>query len=369
MKVLVTGGGTGGHFYPALSVMNQLKKEKTVRQICYIGTGKGLESEIAPRYDWIDFRTITLTGLSRNSLLGFIKGIAFLPIGMIQSLLIIIRFKPDLIYGTGGYTTFPPAFWGVLLRIPVITHELNLKPGITNRLISRFGTKVLLSYPQTEGFITAKDTEVTGTPVREEVRNPGKDIGPGAFGLKPDSPIILVFGGSQGSRALVEKIFTEFEEKEISENLPFQFLVQTGEEEYSSYQSRLRELDTEEIKLVDYIEKMGEAYELSDLVISRGGAGTMAELVETRKPALIVPWEDAAENHQYYNARYLDENGGALLVEENDWLELPLLATLEEIIKTDGTLEEMSKNYLEIDNWRGAHGVIDAFKDAINEGE
>ncbi|MFB6216120.1 MAG: glycosyltransferase, partial [Candidatus Aenigmatarchaeota archaeon] len=127
--------------------MKKLHEESKEHRICYIGTGRGLEAKIAPGYDWLEFKTITIRGLSRQSLKGFLKGLVLLPVGLIQTLFVIRNFKPDLIYGTGGYTTFPPAFWGAILRIPVLTHELNLRPGITNRILSRFVTKVLLSYP------------------------------------------------------------------------------------------------------------------------------------------------------------------------------------------------------------------------------
>ncbi|MBS3765104.1 UDP-N-acetylglucosamine--N-acetylmuramyl-(pentapeptide) pyrophosphoryl-undecaprenol N-acetylglucosamine transferase, partial [Candidatus Bipolaricaulota bacterium] len=130
-----------------------------------------------------------------------------------------------------------------------------------------------------------------------------------------------------------------------------------------------KQLNTDTVSLVDYVENMGDAYSLSDMVISRGGAGTMAELIEAREPALVIPWEGAAENHQFYNARYLEENGGALLVEEDEWLDLSLLDTLEEIFTTEGKLEEMSRSYLKSDRWSGAEGVIKVLKDIINEGE
>ncbi|MFP4630918.1 MAG: UDP-N-acetylglucosamine--N-acetylmuramyl-(pentapeptide) pyrophosphoryl-undecaprenol N-acetylglucosamine transferase [Candidatus Acetothermia bacterium] len=369
MRILVTGGGTGGHFYPALSVMKALKASTNEHQICYVGTGEGLEAEVAPDYEWLDFRIITLTGLSRSSILGFLKGIAFLPVGLIQTLLVVISFKPDAIYGTGGYTTFPPAFWGILLGVPVITHELNLKPGITNRVVSRFVNKVLLSFPETENLLSGKNSKVTGTPVREEIRNPSEDLGPNDFGLRPDSPIILVFGGSHGSRILANKVFRSFEEARGKASRSFQFLVQTGKNRYSEFENRLKRLETEKIRITDYIKNMGDVYSLSDLVVSRGGAGTMAELIEARKPAIIVPWKGAAENHQFHNARYLEEIGGALLVEEEEWKGLSLLETLEDIFTTDGRLEEMSRSYAEITKWSGAGGVVDTINEIVGEVE
>jgi len=369
MRLLVAGGGTGGHFYPALTVMKKLNEENQDHDICYMGTGRGLESRIAPRFDWFEFKTINVRGLSRQSPINFIKGLAFLPLGMIQAFLAIRRFDPDVIYGTGGYTTFPPAFWGVVLGIPVLTHELNLKPGITNRILSRFVTKVLLSYPDTEDSLTVRDSRVTGTPVRQEIFEKKTASGPENFGLNPDSPIILIFGGSKGSKALIEKTIQEFEQRSKKTEIPFQFLIQTGSDNYSVFRRRVNTLPSDKISLVEYIEEMGDAYGMSDLVICRGGAGTMAELVATEKPAIIVPWSGAAENHQYYNGRYLEKKGAAFLIEEAEWFDYPLLETLTDLFSSEDKLREMSENYGDMDGNNGAREVVKTIKDTISEGE
>ncbi len=369
MRVLVTGGGTGGHFYPALTVMKKLQRENQKHQICYLGTGRGLESGVAPRYDWIDFRTVTVTGLSRGNFWGFLKGLIFLPLGLIQTLLVFWDFKPEIVYGTGGYTTFPPAFWGILLRIPVVTHELNIKPGITNRILSRFVTKVLLSYPDTKQFLPRGDTEVTGTPVREKIRRGESPSTPEDFGLNPDSPIILLFGGSRGSRNLVEKVFRELEKIERPGEIPFQLLIQTGQNNYSSFKERIEALPEARVSLVDYIEDMGGAYSMSDLVICRGGAGTMAELVATSTPGIIVPWKGAAENHQYFNGKFLERNGVAVLVEETNWKEYPLFEKVTGLLSSPDGLKEMARNYRTIEAGNGANKVVTTLKDTITEGE
>lgn len=369
MKVLVAGGGTGGHFYPALSVMKKIKKDSGNHRISYLGTGNGLESKVAPSYDWLDFETITVTGLSRNSLPGFLRGLALLPVGLMQTFFVIRRFKPDLIYGTGGYTTFPPAFWGVILRIPVIIHELNLKPGITNRIIARFATRVLLSYSDTKDFLPASHSEVTGTPVREGIREENSDPDPRKFGLEKELPVILVFGGSRGSRILSEKLLEELEGTGDLEDIPFQLLIQTGREKFPGLEERFKSLKTNKVSVVEYIEDMGSAYSLSDLVICRGGAGTMAELIAARKPAIIVPWKGASENHQYWNAKLLEEKGAALLVKEEDWPKYPLLDTLKEVVTSREKLEELSNNYRKIGTKNGSDNVINVFKDIINKGE
>lgn len=369
MKLLVAGGGTGGHFYPALAVMKKLHEEGQDHSICYIGTGRGLEAKIAPRYDWLEFKTITIRGLSRQSLTGFLKGLVLLPLGLFQALFAIRKFDPDVIYGTGGYTTFPPAFWGVILGIPVLTHELNLRPGITNRILSRFVTKVLLSYPDTQNHLTARDSKVTGTPVRKEIEDQQTEANPENFGLKPDSPIILLFGGSKGSKVLIEKTIKELERRGEKTEIPFQFLVQTGSDNYSTFSGRVESLSSEKISLVEYIEEMGDAYRMSDLVICRGGAGTMAELVATEKPAIIVPWGGAAEDHQYYNGKYLEQKGAAFLVEETEWLNYPLLEVLTDLFSSKDRLKEMSESYNDIDGDSGTREVVKTLKDTTSEGE
>ncbi|MCF7889814.1 undecaprenyldiphospho-muramoylpentapeptide beta-N-acetylglucosaminyltransferase [Candidatus Bipolaricaulota bacterium] len=369
MRLLVAGGGTGGHFYPALAVMKKLHKESKEHKICYIGTGRGLEARIAPQYDWLEFKTITIRGLSRQSLTGFLKGLALLPLGLVQAFFAIRKFDPDVIYGTGGYTTFPPAFWGLILRIPVLTHELNLKPGVTNRILSRFVTKVLLSYPDTRRHLTVRDSKVTGTPVRREIDEDRAPANPESFGLKQDSPIILLFGGSKGSKILIEKVIQEFEQMDEKTDIPFQFLIQTGRNNYPPFSERVESLPSEKISVVEYIENMGEVYRMSDLVICRGGAGTMAELVTAEKPAIIVPWSGAAEDHQYYNGKYLEQKGAAFLVEETEWLDYPLVETLTDLLSSRDKLREMSESYSYMDGDSGAGEVVKTLKDTISEGE
>ncbi len=369
MRLLVAGGGTGGHFYPALTVMKKLNEESQEHSICYIGTGRGLEAKIAPRFDWLEFKTITIRGLSRQSISDLLKGLALLPLGLIQTLLAIRRFEPDVIYGTGGYTTFPPAFWGVILGIPVLTHELNLKPGVTNRILSRFVTKVFLSHSDTQESLTVRDSKVTSTPVRGEIIDEKTASGPESFGLKPDSPIILLFGGSKGSKILIEKTIQEFDQRGKKTEIPFQFLIQTGSGNYSAFSKRVETLPSEKISLVEYIEDMGGAYGISDLVICRGGAGTMAELVATEKPAIIVPWSGAAEDHQYYNGKHLEKKGAAFLVEETEWLDYPLLETLTDLFSSEGKLQNMARSYRNMDGGNGTREVVKTLKDAISEGE
>ena len=367
MKVLVTGGGTGGHLYPALSVMKALHERGEDHQFCYLGTGDGLEADVIPDYDWIDFKKVKLKGLSRSSPYRFLKALALLPLGMIQTLFVMLKFNPDLVYGTGGYTTFPPAFWGILTRTPVATHELNVEPGVTNRLLARFVDKTLLSYPDTANYLPTNNSEVTGTPVREEILRAEGAAKPEDFGLQPDYPIILVFGGSLGSRILVEKVLKEFKEENDQEELPFQFLVQTGREGYSQFKDDLINLNTRKIKLIDYIEEMGSVYGFSDFVISRGGAGTMAELIATRTPALIVPWSDAAENHQYFNAKFLEKKGGGVMVKEEDWTDFPLIDELRAIFTSEKRLKNMRDSYLDFRSDGGADSVIEELKKLVSE--
>lgn len=379
MKVLVTGGGTGGHFYPALSVMKRLKDSRTVSEVCYLGTGHGLESELISSYDWINFISIRIRGLSRQSLWRFLLGLVTFPIGMVQGLLVILKHSPDVIYGTGGYASFPVSFWGAMLGVPVVIHELNIQPGLTNRLLAPIATHVALSYPETKAHLNSNSFTLVGTPIRpqlrslEEIRLQDEEY----FGLNPNLPVILVFGGSKGSSILVDKVLSELENDDADVRQQLQFLIQTGEHNYETTVRKLRDLgevDDSGIRVVKYIKDMDLAYKISDLVVCRGGASTMAELIATKKPAIIVPWSGAAENHQYYNAKLLSDTGAAIMVQEDVWSGFLLMEEVRGIFgstfRTNGAssrLVQMSERYGELRHGKAADKLIDLFKDVTHE--
>lgn len=377
MRALITGGGTGGHFYPALSVMQKLREASTNNEIYYLGTGHGLESKLVLDYEWINFIAITVRGLSRQSTWRLLLGLVLLPVGMVQGLYVVLRYRPDVIYGTGGYASFPVGFWGAVLRIPVVIHELNVKPGLTNRLLAPIVAAIAISFRETERYLPEKKCILTGTPVRPKLHKL-EEITPETqktFGLDPDSPIIMVFGGSKGSSVLVDKVIADLE-REIR-NTGIQFLIQTGDDYHRKALERLggvEGISEKRVRIVRYIDDMDHAYSLSDLVICRGGASTMAELIVTEKPAIVVPWAGSAEDHQYYNATSLSDAGAAITVREEDWWDFPLVERLNDLIRPDpnvhgasNRLEKMSKHYEELKTGEATGRLLDLLEDIVHE--
>jgi UDP-N-acetylglucosamine--N-acetylmuramyl-(pentapeptide) pyrophosphoryl-undecaprenol N-acetylglucosamine transferase len=324
-----------------------------VTEIAYVGTSHGLENRVIPQQPWIQFFKIRMRGFERRSLWRCLVAAGALPIGLWQSLRILIKFRPDLIIGVGGYASFPPLLWGILLKIPTLIHEQNLRPGLANRVLARWVSKVCLSYSQTARYLWAKSVVVTGLPVRPSLLEAKPR--PEQFGLTPHRKTVCVVGGSRGSDFLTQTVLR------AQPQLPeAQFLVVTGTRvgepfgDLNSTSKTDREL-THPFKLptharcgrrgrlvqVPYVEDMGAALAVADLVVCRAGASTLAELTALGKPAILVPWPGAAENHQVENARAAARSGGFLVAIESE-LDADKLGTLiHQLLHDESALSQM----------------------------
>ncbi len=310
MKILVAGGGTGGHFYPALAIMEGLRQhpQLKIEEIAYIGTKRGIEARILaqPQHHWIRFFPIRARGLDREHIGRLLLALLEMPIGLFQSLCFIRQFKPDVIIGVGGYAAFSSLFWGILLGIPTLIHEQNSKPGLVNKLLGRWVNKICLTYSKTERYFAQLPKEkiaVTGLPVRPTLVNAQPNYE--QFGLKREHPTIFVVGGSRGSEFLTKTVMEAYSQIRPQEA---QVILVTGS--HSALPNTYKQDSDARIVLLPYLEEMGAAFAVADLVICRAGATTLAELAAVGKPAILVPWPGAAENHQYENARVLAESGG-----------------------------------------------------------
>ncbi len=288
-------------------------RSRGVARIGYVGARRGLEREVIPRYRWIEFFPIHGRGLPRR--LGWGLGLALveLLLGMVESLLIVLRFRPTLILGTGGYVSFFPLLWGILLQVPTIVQEENVVPGLVNRLLARWADLTLVAHAETAKHLRARRIVVTGVPLRPRLlamadREPAELRR--ELGLHPEKPLILVLGGSRGAAVLNQAIV---QAKEELRRDGLQVLLLSGRG------VRLRaEAKAENLVVREYLddEEIGKALVAADLVISRAGAGILAELTALGKPAILVPWPGAAEAHQERNAQFLARAGGALLLPE-----------------------------------------------------
>ena len=335
-RVVMAGGGTGGHLFPAIAVARELENITPSSEVHFIGTSHGIEARILPR-EGFSLHVVEAEGFRGR---GIRRGMALwkLGVGFRQSLRILRDLRPRWVLGVGGYASLPAGLAAVALRIPLFLHEQNATAGLANRVLARWARMVFLSYPETRGMPKRAYVKVTGNPVRRELLNARAD--PEFFGLSPEKKVVLVFGGSQGARAinrtLVEDLglFREHREKVA-------FIHQVGE----GMVEEVKEAYTRaglEAHVTPFIYDMGRAYATASLVVCRAGATTLAELTALGKPSILIPFPHAVGDHQLHNARALERAGAALVVTESEFQGGLLGGKILKLLFDEERLEEMS---------------------------
>jgi UDP-N-acetylglucosamine--N-acetylmuramyl-(pentapeptide) pyrophosphoryl-undecaprenol N-acetylglucosamine transferase len=312
-KVIFAGGKTGGHIFPAIAMAKEFKKRFPESQVVFVGTKDGLESKIVPGYG---FRLICIQakGLRRKVSSNNILLPYYLMKSLYQSLRILNEERPDLVVGTGGYVSFPVVFSARLKNIPSLIQEQNSYPGVSTRLLALLVDRVCLSYSSSmEYFLSKRKLAVVGNPVRAEIVSANRYEALRKFKLDPGKKTIFIFGGSQGAHAINQAVSDSLDL--LLEN--WQLLWQTGENDFVFVSEKVKE---KKIKcaLFPFIEDMRSAYAASDLIISRAGALTLAEITACGKPSILIPYPFATADHQRYNAETLQEEGAAeMILQEN----------------------------------------------------
>jgi len=347
LKIVITGGGTGGHIYPALAIAKGLQDTLQSVELLYIGTQSGMEARIVPPLG-IEFRTITVSGLERRFTLQNIKTVALLGKGCAQARTLLRSFKPDVVVGTGGYVCGPVVLVAAFMGIPTLIHEQNAFPGITNRILSRFVDKVCITFPEAKRrFPKNADIIETGLPVRPEIMSAKKKEAYEYFGLKSGRKTILVVGGSRGAKRINDIVQPVL--KWISDNRGLQLVHVTGRSNYDEFIAGLRIsggslLACERIKILPYLDRMDFGLAVADLVVSRAGASFLAEITAVGVPAILIPYPFASENHQEHNARSLENRGAARVLLESPQLDENKLLTEIKSALDSGSLDTMAAN-------------------------
>lgn len=349
MRILIAGGGTGGHIYPAIAVAKAIKRHNPMADILFVGTKKGLESQIVPQ-EGFELETITVSGFNRKAPLNVFKTLADLQHGLKEARVIIDKFAPDAVIGTGGYVCGPVLLVAALKHIPTIIHEQNVVPGLTNRILSRFVDKIAISFDQSAQYfkVPTGKVEVTGNPVREEIMTSDRTESRRALGFVVDKPVILIVGGSRGAERL-NQMSIALIEWIIKQRRPFQVLLSTGNAQYETVLDDLRSksidlLEYKNVKVLPYIYDMGQALAAADLIISRAGAIALAEITAIGLPAVLIPSPNVANNHQEYNARMLEREGAALVVLEKDLTADKFIDVIDNLMKDKEKLKKMADN-------------------------
>ncbi len=308
-SLVVAGGGTGGHLFPGLAIAEEFRRRRADMRTMYIGVKGKIEEKAVPAAG-LQFHGLQVSGLRGSGLRAAARGIFLAARALFECRRVLSAFGPDLMVGVGGYSSGPAALAAWSLRIPLVLQEQNTVPGTTNRLLGRLAGRIFLAFENAAAHFPRSRTVVTGNPIRDEALGEPTEVG------RQRVLNILVLGGSRGARG-INRIVTEALPVLREEDCPVRFLHQSGEEDVEWVaEAYARAGFAAEVR--SFLEGMGDRYSWADLVVSRAGAGAVSEIAAAGRPAVFVPYPFAAAGHQRENARWLQERGGAEIVEESD---------------------------------------------------
>lgn len=340
MRIAVSGGGTGGHIYPALALIREIHKKDEDVEFLYIGTKSGLESTLVPR-EKIPFKSIHITGFKRKLSFENVKTVLRFLKGVRDSKKMLKEFHPDVVIGTGGYVCGPVVYAAAKMGIPTIVHEQNSVPGLTNKFLSRYVDKIAICFEEARQFFPEQKVEMTGNPRASEVLGQDGIKGRLSTGLKLKVPTVLIFGGSRGAKPINEAVIKSL--TELSSK-PYQVLYVTGDIHFEEVQQEVELVgNPENVIIKPFIHNMPEVLAGVDLTVARAGATTLAELTSLGIPSILIPSPYVTDNHQEKNARALSEKGAARLLLEKDLTGPKLVESIDQILGHEQKLADMKK--------------------------
>ena len=342
MKLLIAGGGTGGHLFPGIAVAEEFTALKETNEVLFVGTKNGLEGKILPEYGWpVSF--VTAEGIKGKGFFKTVKGLFKMLLGSLQSIGIIRKFRPSTVLGVGGYAAVPAVMAGKLLGVSSAIHEQNAMPGLSNRLLGRFVNRVFLTYPESERFFPAEKVRVTGNPVRKSILKSFAEKEQSADSGKKFT--LFIFGGSQGARRINDVLMEIFFNSELSVNENIKVIHQTGEADFERVKKCYEEMNID-AQVYPFIKDMAGIYLEADLIICRAGATTIAELLVAGKPAILIPYPYAADDHQRLNGEALVKKGAAAMILEKDLTSQRLSDEIRRLFDDRKLLKKMSQKAL-----------------------
>jgi UDP-N-acetylglucosamine--N-acetylmuramyl-(pentapeptide) pyrophosphoryl-undecaprenol N-acetylglucosamine transferase len=355
MRVLIAAGGTGGHIYPGIAVAQEIMRRDSQAKVRFVGTARGLESRLVPQAGF-ELSLIDSSGLKNVSLAARLKGVAMLPQSFMAASALIRTFKPDVVVGAGGYVSGPVVLTAALMRRPTLVMESNALPGWTNRMLARFVDKAAVSFEQALPFFHGKAV-VTGNPVRREFFEiPAKQRDTVKFS-------VLVFGGSQGARAINEAMMTALSRLKASP-VGLQIKHQTGPFDFEKVQKAYKDAGWDgRAEVRSYIDNMVEDFAKADLVVCRAGATTTAELIAAGKAAVMIPFPLAADDHQRKNAEALESSGAARMILQKDLSGERLAKEILELAASPQVVDQMEQAIRKLARGDAAASAVDLIEE------
>ena len=340
LRIVIAGGGTGGHLFPGIAIAQEFMTRNSNNSLLFVGTGKPFETTALSEAGFTH-KHITAEGIKGRGLWNQVVSILKIPRGVFESILILKRFKPDIVVGVGGYSAGPLAIGAWLLGIKIVLHEQNILPGITNRILSRLADRIYVSFDDARTGLNPKKVLFTGNPVRKEILQCARN-------QKSDEIVnskqkrhftILIIGGSQGAHSINMALLESIEQ--IKDKDKFYFIHQTGIQDEAQAKNAYTRFDIS-CKVQTFFNDMARQYQKADLIICRAGATTVAEIKAIGKSAIFIPFPFAADNHQVLNARSLEKAGAAEMILEKDLSGKTLAERITFYASSPDTLRQMA---------------------------
>jgi len=359
-KVILSGGGTGGHIFPALSIAHALKIKYPESDFLFVGAKGKMEMEKVPN---AGFKIIGLwiSGIQRKQLFRNILFPLKLIVSLLKSVVIVLKFKPHVVIGTGGFASGPLLYVASIFGTPTLIQEQNSFPGITNKLLAKKAHKICVAYDNLETFFPKEKIVVTGNPVRQDLLDlkEKQEEAHSTFNLSQTKKIVLVLGGSLGARRINQLVETQLQ---YFKNNNIQVLWQCGKlyfDEYRHYDN------TTDVQVMSFIKRMDLAYAASDIIISRAGASSVSELCIVGKPVIFIPSPNVAEDHQTKNAQAISSQNAALLIAEKN-LEDEFETQFSELINNEGLQQSFATNIKKLAKKSATNDIVHEIEKLIN---
>ena len=355
----ITGGGTGGHIYPALAVFEELLKRDSTNKLFYIGNPKNLEYSIVTNKGY-NFLPIDVAGMPRKASFQFILWGIKLFLAILKSCIYILKYKPNAIFGTGGYVSAPTVIAGKILKVPYILHDCDAKPGLVTRKLSSGAKSISLAFEDAKKYIHNKNIFINGNPIRKEFQTLTREQALKNMNLE-NKLTLCVMGGSQGAKSInnaTAKILKDLSEKNI------QIIFQTGKRNFDEVKNLLNNVYPEyesnkNIIVRPYFEDMISVLKASDIAIARSGSLSLSEICASNVASILVPYPHAASDHQRINARFMESQGASIYLEDADTSSEKLLELITDLINNSEKLTQLQENAKKLAKFDGVEKIVE----------
>ncbi|MCQ2789334.1 MAG: undecaprenyldiphospho-muramoylpentapeptide beta-N-acetylglucosaminyltransferase [bacterium] len=362
----VTGGGTGGHIYPAIAICDKLKEDLETKKIYYVGNPKNLEYDIVSKAGY-EFLPVNVSGMPRKLGFGLICWLFQLQFAILKALFYVMKYRPNAIIGTGGYVSAPALFAGVIGDIPLMIHDSDAKPGIVSRYIASNTKAISVAFECAKSYLKSNNISVNGNPIRDAFKTLTKEEARKNLGIK-EKTTLCIMGGSQGAKSINSAAVEIL--KTLSKDYDIQIIFQTGKKKFDDVTKRLKEVYPEyesdsNLMVRPYFDNMTEVLKASDIAVSRAGSLSLSEICACSIASILIPYPHAAADHQRKNARFMEEKRAALYLEDADTTKDTLLIAIQQLLDNKEKLSQIQKNAFALAKLDSTANIVNQLKGIV----